>query len=384
MDAQATVEIPRAFLNMPDPRRNNSSHRFVDVLTLALFAVICGSNDWPTVVMYGRAKIDWLKTFLELPHGIPSHDTFGRIFAQIDPDAFESCFRTWMISLVDLSGGKLVAIDGKSLRRSFEHGWDKSGMAHMVSVFVQANRMVFAQEKTDGKGQELSAIDKLLGMLDLKGAIVSIDAIGTHKSVATKIIDAGADYILQVKDNQPTLAAKMKVAMDDAILDKFKDLQSDQFEQIDAGHGRIENRKLWVCWDVKQMLGELAADWPGLSALIAIERTRESIGPKGVPRKSIERHYYISSLDRRTKAKSLAGYVRGHWSVENNLHWQLDVSFREDERRMRKGHSAENFSRMCRAALNLIKNEKTVKGGIASRRKKCGWDNEYLLKVITA
>jgi predicted transposase YbfD/YdcC len=384
MDAQATVEIPRAFLTMTDPRQNNSRHRFVEVLTIALFAVICGSDDWPTVVMYGQAKLDWLKTFLELPYGIPSHDTFGRIFARIDPDAFETCFRKWMASLVDLSGGKLVAIDGKSLRRSFAHGWDKSGMAHMVSVFVQANSLVFAQEKTDGKGQELSAIGKLLEVLDLKGAVVSIDAIGTQKNVASKIIDAGADYILQVKDNQPTLATKIKVAMDDAILDKFKDLTSDQFEQIDAGHGRIEKRKLWVCWDVKEMLGELAADWPGLSALIAIERTRELMGPKGVPKKSIERHYYISSLDRRTKAQRLAGYVRGHWSVENNLHWQLDVSFCEDQRRMRNGHSAENFSRMCRAALNLLKNEKTVKGGIASRRKKCGWDNDYLLKVIAA
>jgi predicted transposase YbfD/YdcC len=384
MDAQATVEIPRAFLTMPDPRRNNSSHRFVEVLTIALFAVICGADDWPTVVIYGRAKIDWLKTFLELPHGIPSHDTFGRIFARIDPDAFEACFRTWMACLVDLSGGQLVAIDGKSIRRSFEHGWDKSGMAHMVSCFAQANNLVFAQEKTDGKGQELSAIDKLLEMLDLKGAVVSIDAIGTQKNVATKILGADANYILQVKDNQPTLAAKIKVAMDDAILDKFKDLCSDSFKKTNAGHGRIEKRKLWVCWDVKEMLGDLAADWPGLSALIAVERTRKLLGPKGVPRISTERHYYISSLDKRTKAQRLAGYVRGHWSVENNLHWQLDVSFGEDDRRMRAGHSAENFSRICRAALNLLKNEKTVKGGIASRRKKCGWENDYLLKVIAS
>jgi predicted transposase YbfD/YdcC len=384
MDAQVTVEIPRAFLTMTDPRQNNSSHLFVEVLTIALLAVICGADDWPTVVMYGRAKIDWLKTFLRLPHGIPSHDTFGRIFSRIDPDAFEACFRTWMASLVDLSGGKLVAIDGKSLRRSFEHGWDKSGMAHMVSVFVQANSMVFAQEKTDGKGQELSAIDKLLEVLDLRGAVVSIDAIGTQKDVATRIIGAGANYILQVKDNQPTLASRIKVAMEDAILDQFKDLGSDCFEETDAGHGRIEQRKLWVCWDAKKLLGDLAGDWPGLKALIAVERTRESMGPKGVPKKSVECHYYISSLDRRTKAKRLAGYVRGHWSVENNLHWQLDVSFREDDRRMRKGHSAENFSRICRAALNLLKNEKTVKGGIASRRKKCGWDNDYLLKVIAS
>jgi predicted transposase YbfD/YdcC len=382
MDAQATSKIPRAFLDMPDPRRNNSTHRLVDVLTLALMAIICGADDWVTVVMYARSKLDWLKTFLELPGGIPSHDTFGRIFAKLDPDAFEACFRKWMASLVELSGGQLVAIDGKSIRRSFERGWDRAGMAHMVSAFVQGNSMVFAQEKTDGKGQELSAIEKLLEMLDLSGAVVSIDAIGTQKDVATHILKAGADYILEVKDNQPTLATKLAVAMDDALLDNFKDLGSDHFEEIDAGHGRIEKRSLWVCWDKQELLGTLAGEWPGLNALIVVERTRELLGKQGKPTTSTERHYYISSLDRRTKAKRLAGYVRGHWSIENNLHWQLDVSFREDERRVRTGHSAENFSRMCRAALNLLKLEKTSQGGIASRRKKCGWDNDYLLKVL--
>ncbi len=289
-----------------------------------------------------------------------------------------------MASVVECSGGKLVAIDGKSLRRSFEHGWDKSGMAHMVSAFIEGNKMVFAQEKTDGKGQELSAIDKLLEMLDLKGAVVSIDAIGTQKQVAANVLNAQANYILQVKENQPTLATKIASSMDDAILDHFKDLSSDRFDETNAGHGRIEKRTLWVCWEPQQLLGEdLAGEWPGLKSLIAVERTRVSTGKTGTPKTSTERHYYISSLDRRTRAKRLAGYVRGHWSVENNLHWQLDVSFREDERRIRRGHGAENFSRMCRAALNLLKNETTSKGGIASRRKKCGWENDYLLKVVT-
>jgi predicted transposase YbfD/YdcC len=383
MDTQAAAKIPRAFMKIPDPRKSNITHLLTDMLTIALFAIICGADDWVSVATYGRAKIDWLKTFLNLSGGIPSHDTFSRLFARLDPDAFEACFQTWMDDLVDVSGGKLVAIDGKSLRRSFEHGWDKSGMAHMVSAFVQANKLVFAQQKTDGKGQELSAIDKLLKMLDLKGAVVSIDAIGTQKQVAKSILDAEADYLLQVKDNQPTLAAKLAQAMDDAILDKFKDLSSDYFQETDAGHGRIEERKLWVCWDVKELLGDLAAEWPGLSALIAVERTRQSTGAGGKPKISVERHYYISSLDKRTKAERLAGYVRGHWSIENNLHWQLDVSFREDERRNRKGHGAENLSRMTRAALNLLKRETSSQGGIANRRKKCGWENDYLIKVVT-
>ena len=380
MDAQATAKIPCPFLQMPDPRAANHRHKLIDILTVALFAVICGSEDWPAVVLYGQSKLEWLKTFLELPHGIPSHDTFGDVFARLNPEAFDRCFQEWMASMVQLSGGKLVAIDGKSIRRSFERGWDKSGMAHMVSAFVEANHMVFAQVKTDGKGQELSAIHKLLEILDLEGAVVSIDALGCQKEIAGQILQAKANYVLEAKDNQPMLHAKLQVTLDDCLLDNFAGMDFDHFEQTNGGHGRIETRKLWVCWDV-DLLGGLLKDWPGVKALILVERRRQVIGSK---EESVERHYYISSLDRRTKAKRLAEYIRGHWSVENNLHWQLDVSFREDERRIRKGHGAENFSRLCRMSLNMLKNETTLKVGIANKRKNCGWDNDYLLKVAVA
>jgi predicted transposase YbfD/YdcC len=380
MDAQATAKIPRPFLQMPDPRRANRRHKLIDILTIALFAVLCGADDWAAVALYGRCKLDWLKTFLDLPHGIPSHDTFGDVFARLNPEAFDRCFQEWMASMVELAGGKLVAIDGKSIRRSFERGWDKNGMAHMVSAFVQANHMVFAQVKTDGKGQELSAIQKLLEILNLEGSVVSIDALGCQKEIAAQIIQGKANYVLEAKDNQPTLHTKLQVTLDDCLLDKFAGMDFDHFEQANGGHGRIETRKLWVCWDV-QLLGELLPEWSGVKALIVVERTRQIIGREKV---SVERHYYISSLDRRTKAKRLAEYIRGHWSVENNLHWQLDISFREDERRTRKGAGAENFSRLCRMSLNMLKNEKTVKAGIANKRKKCGWDNDYLLKVVTA
>lgn len=376
MDAQATAKIPRAFLQMPDPRASNHRHKLIDVLTIALFAVVCGADGWVAVMVYGKAKLDWLKTFLDLPHGIPSHDTFGDVFARLDPQAFERCFQQWMSSVVQLSGGKLVAIDGKSLRRSFEHAWDKSGMAHMVSAFVQANHMVFAQVKTDGKGQELSAIEKLLKILDLEGAVVSIDALGCQKEMARKIMDAKADYVLQAKDNQPALHEKLKVTLDDAVLDGFAGLRSDRFEQTDGGHGRIETRRLWVCWNV-ELLGDVGREWPGLRCMAMLESRRQIIGQEP----TVERHYYISSLDGRSTAKSLADYIRGHWSVENNLHWQLDISFREDERRIRKGHGAENFSRLCRMALNMLKKETTQKTGIAIKRQTCGWNNDYLLKV---
>jgi predicted transposase YbfD/YdcC len=376
MDVQATAGILRAFADMPDPRRHNRRHKLMDILTIALIAVICGADGWVGVVEYAKAKLEWLKSFLELPYGLPSHDTFGRVFAKLDPDAFERCFQAWMAALVELSGGKLVAFDGKSIRHSFEHAWDKSGMAHIVSAFVQANHMVFAQHKTDGKGQELSAIEKLLEILELNGAVVTIDAIGCNKEIAQKIVDAGADYILQVKDNQPTLHQTLAARLNDAILDNFAGLSSDYYEQTDGDHGRIEMRKLWVCWD-EQLLRELPAEWPGLRAIIVRENTREANG-----KSSTQRHYYISSLDRRTKARRLAEYTRGHWGVENNLHWQLDVSFREDQRRIRKDHGAENFSRLCRIGLNLLKKDTTRKCGIAIKRQICGWDNDYLLKIV--
>jgi len=375
MDAQATAEIPRAFASLPDPRRHNVRHKFLDILTIAFFAIISGCDDWCAVAAYGRSKFTWLATFLDLPHGIPSHDTFSEVFSRLNPDAFEACFRVWMASMVELSGGKLVAIDGKSIRRSFRHGWDKSGMAHLVSAFVQANHMVFAQEKADGKGKELEAIEKLLAVLDLQGAVVTIDAIGCQRKLAASIRRAGADYVLQVKGNQSRLQQAIVTLIEDARLDQFKGMRSDAWEQTDGDHGRIETRKVQVTWDV-QWLGKIAEKWPGLKSIAVVDSMRDVDG-----RISRERHYYISSLDARRTARQFAGYIRGHWSVENNLHWQLDVSFCEDQRRIRKGHGAENFSRLCRLALNLLKRESSQKLGIANKRRMCGWDNDYLLKV---
>jgi predicted transposase YbfD/YdcC len=376
MDVQATAKILRLMSQIPDFRKPQRQHIFSEIITIAIFAVICGADGWVEVEKYGKDKFDWLKTFLQLPNGIPSHDTFGRVFARLKPEEFEKCFMAWMAGLVELSGGKLVAIDGKSLRRSFEQGWDKCGMAHMVSAFVAENKMVFAQVKTVGKGQELDGIQKLLKLVDIQGAVVTIDALGCNKAIVELILDGQADYLLQVKDNQPTLHAKVQILLDEMILEKFAGIEHDYHVQVDGGHGRIETRRVWVVWNVKD-LGPIAKEWPGLKSLVVVESTREAGGHT-----SVERHYYISSLGKRIRAKRMAGYIRGHWTVENNLHWQLDISFNEDQRRIRKGHGAENFSRLCRIALNLLKNEKTAKIGIAGKRKSCGWDNQYLLNVI--
>jgi predicted transposase YbfD/YdcC len=376
MDAPATARILCAMNAVPDPRHHNIRHKLIDILTIAMFAVICGAEGWVEVARYGRSKHQWLKTFLELPCGIPSHDTFGKVFARLDPTAMEQCFQQWMAGLVELSDGKLIAIDGKSLRRSYEHGWDKSAMVHMVSAFVEANKMVFGQISTEGKGMELDGIHKLLDMLTLDGTVVSIDALGCQKDIAEKIDRAGGDYVLQAKENQPTLLRKLRATLDDCILDDLRGVRSDSFHETDADHGRIETRRVWACWDV-HLLGEVARDWPALRCMVAVEREREINGEK-----TVERHYYISSLDARRTARQLAGYIRGHWSVENKLHWQLDVSFNEDQRRIRKGNAPEHFSRLCRLALNLLKNEPTQKAGIATKRKMCGWDDGYLLKVV--
>jgi predicted transposase YbfD/YdcC len=376
MDAPVTGEILRVLEQLPDPRGRNVRHKLIDLLTLALCGVICGAGDWVAVVFYAHQKKGWFESFLELPCGIPSHDTFGRVFAKLNPAELEKCFMAWMRTLVKLGGGKLVAIDGKSLRNSFEHGWDKSGMTHMVSAFVAANKMVFAQVSCDGKGRELDAIQRLIKLLELEGSVVTIDALGCQVSVAKLLVEAKADYLLQVKDNQPTLHAKLQTLMAEAVLEKLVGWEADFFEETNGGHGRIETRKVWVTWDV-QHLGEVAQLWPGLRSVALVERTRQ-IGAQV----TTEKHYYIASLDRRKTARQFLEYSRGHWSVENNLHWQLDVSFDEDHRRIRKDHGAENFSRLTRMGLNLLKNEQTAKCGIKTKRLMCGWGNDYLLKVI--
>jgi len=377
MDAQAPQGALRFFQDLPDPRRHNRRHKLTDMFTLALFAIVAGADDWVAVVAYAKAKEAWFKTFLDLASGIPAHDTFGRVFARLNPEALERCFQAWMAAVVELGGGQLVAIDGKSLRRSFDHGWDKSGMAHMVSAFVAANRLVFAQVNTPGKGHELAGIKQLLDMVDLQGAVVTIDALGCNKEIAGLLVAAKADYILQVKDNQPTLLAQIQTLLAEAVLESFKGFCHATHHTVDGDHGRLETRRITVLWDVKH-LGSMAKEWPGLKSLAMVERMREIAGEK-----STETAYYIATLDRRRTAATFLAYTRGHWSVENNLHWQLDISFNEDQRRLRAGHGAENFSRFCRLALNLLKRETTRKMGIANKRLSCGWDNDYLLKVIT-
>lgn len=385
MDAPATAGVARFFRDLPDPRAPNVVHRLHDILVVALCAVICGADGWAEVEVFGRSKLPWFKTFLDLPGGIPSHDTFGRVFARLDPDAFERCFVAWTSAVAEASGGgRLIAVDGKGIRRSFEHAWDKSGMAHLVSAFVDANHMVFAQAAVAGKSNELGAIPRVLALLDLDGATVTIDAIGCQRDVARRVVEGGGDYVLAVKGNQPALHAGVKALLDEAVLGSFRGMSHGYCEQTDGGgHGRVETRRAWVTDEVRWLGEELLAQWPGLSggSVGVVESVRQDLGDL-TGRVTTERRYFISSRGG-TDAAAFADAVRGHWSVENRLHWQLDVSFREDERRIRKGHGAENYSRLCRLALNLLKRDRTVKIGVHGKRLKAGWDEHYLLRLLT-
>jgi predicted transposase YbfD/YdcC len=390
MDVTVAGGFLRFFNNLPDPRRGpNTIHLLSDMIVIAVMAVICGAEGWTDVELFGRSKHKWLSTFLALPGGIPAHDTFDRVFALLDPDAFERCFLAWMSSLVALAGGRLVAIDGKSVRRSFQHAWDKSGMAHLVSALVSQgdNRVVFGQMAVEDKSNEIVAIPKLLELMDLRGAVVSIDSMGCQREIAGKIIKGGGDYVLQVKENQPLLHEKVKGLLDEAALPGgSRGVEVGRFEQSEERHGRRETRRVWVVDDVQHLGKRVLALWPGLAggSLTLVERTRQDLGDLS-GKVTVERHYYISSLTGAddTAARLMAGYVRGHWAVENNLHWQLDVSFNEDQRRIRRGHGAENFSRLCRIALNLLKRDKSVKAGIKGKRLNAGWDHDYLLRLIS-
>jgi predicted transposase YbfD/YdcC len=389
MDVTAAGGFLRFFNDLPDPRGSNKIHNLSDMIVIAVMAVICGAQSWTEVALFGRSKRKWLSTFLELPEGIASHDTFNRVFALLDPDAFERCFLAWMSSLVELTGGRLIAIDGKSIRRSFRHAWDKSGMAHLVSAMVSQgdNRLVFGQVAVQDKSNEITAIPRLLELMDLKGAVVTIDSMGCQREIAGKIIQGGGDYVLAVKDNQPALCAKVQALLEEAALPGgVKGLAVGYFEQSQEGHGRRQTRRVWLVNDVACLGKELLALWPGLAngSLAMVQRVRQDLGDL-TGKVTTERHYYISTLKGcdDMAANTMAGHIRGHWSVENNLHWQLDVSFNEDQRRIRKGHGAENFSRLCRIALNLLKRDSTVKIGINGKRLNAGWDHDYLLRLIS-
>jgi predicted transposase YbfD/YdcC len=371
--------IETHFADLPDPRSDRGKrHKLSDMIVLAVTAVICCADSWSDVADFGSAKGRWFETFLDLPHGIPSQDTFERVFARLDPDAFERCFMNWAAALAGSSKGKLVAIDGKKIRHSFQHAWDHSTAAHLVSAFVTDNATVLGQLAVDCKENEILAIPKLLDLLDLSGATVTIDAMGCQTAIARKIVENSGNYVLAVKDNQPALHDCLKRNLDEMILEKFTNVHHETQTTVDGDHGRIETRQVWVTDQLDDWLDDSEqARWLGLKSVAVVQATRE-VPLKGV---STERRYFISSLGG-VDAARMGQAIRGHWAVENKLHWVLDVSFDEDQTRNRKNHSAENFSRVRRIALNLLQREKTKKRGIKGKRLNAAWDHDYLLKLL--
>lgn len=353
------------FSGMKDPRvERTRRHVFDDIIFISIAAVLSGVESWNEMEQYGTIKKEWLDSFLELPNGIPSHDTFNRFFAALDADEFEKCFLSWVRDIRQRTHGEVVSIDGKTIRGSRKSGCKSA--THIVSAWADSNELVLGQIKVDDKSNEITAIPKLLDVLLLEGCIVTIDAMGCQKKIAKKIVQRKADYILAVKDNQRELY--------EDIQDSFRVLPgTDFFEDIDYGHGRIETRKCTIINDLS--LVENAEKWVGMASIVKIERERYF---KATGIKENETSYYISTLQ---SSEIIANGVRKHWGIENKVHWVLDVAFNEDHSRKRAGNSAKNFSNIYRIALNLLKKDDT-KIGVKGKRKMAGWSNEFVLKLI--
>lgn len=363
-----TASIIHHFRSIDDPRIDRQKkHQLQDIFFITLCAVICGADNWVAIEEFGNAKEDWFTELLGLTHGIPSHDTLGDVFAALDPEQFGQCFSNWVADLATLTEGEVIAIDGKCLRRSIDKSSKKAAI-YMVSAFAQKNSLVLGQVKVEDKSNEITAIPKLLSRLDIAGATVTIDAMGCQSKIAQQIVDQGANYVLSLKGNQGNLHEDVETYFTSRLSPEVL------VETYDGGHGRIETRALRATDDIHWLKDR--HNWPGLKSIIAVTATREMSN-----KTTCETRYFVSSLSASDPAK-LEHAVRAHWAIENNLHWVLDIAFDEDQNRTRQGFSAANLSIIRHIALNLIKNEKTSKVGVKTKRLKAGWDNRYMLKLL--
>ena len=357
---------------IPDPRVDRTRrHELADIVFIALAAVLCGAEGWTQVEEFGKASKQWLASFLKLPNGIPSHDTFGRVFAALAPDALEAALQAFVRDFAGESAGRHVAIDGKTLRRSFDRAAEQSAI-HMVSAWACEQGVCFGQVKVQDKSNEITAIPNLLSRLNLKGAAVTIDAMGCQKAIARQIVEGGGDYILALKGNQGALHEEVSEFFDDVLQGRLHaDLE--RLHRVEKDHGRIEERTVWVSRDVDWLRD--AEQWAALAGIVAVQSVRTVEG-----RTTRERRHYIFSGT--FGVDEAAGLIRRHWSIENELHWVLDVAFNEDQCRIRSQNAAENFSRLRRFALSLLKQDAKAKVGIQGRRLKAAWDKNYLLRLL--
>lgn len=363
------------FASIDDPRREYLiEHKLLDIIAITICAVICGAENWVEIEEYGCSKQEWLKQFLELPNGIPSRDTIRRLFVQLNPEQLQSCFLSWVKTVAQLTQGEVIAIDGKTLRHSYDKGKNK-GAIHMVSAWASQNSLVLGQVKVDEKSNEITAIPKLLKVLEIQGCIVTIDAMGTQKEIAREIVQQGGDYILSLKGNQGNIHQDVEQLFNWASKVNFENIPHEAFSTINKGHGRIEIRRHWLLSSVEYLIDSHL--WSGLKRVGLIESERKIEGKEP----TIERRYYLLSLD--GGVERFAQSVRSHWCIENQLHWCLDVAFNEDDSRIRSGYAPENMSLIRHIALNLLGQETSVRAGKKAKRKKAGWDNAYLIKILT-
>jgi predicted transposase YbfD/YdcC len=374
MNAQQQDQlISQLFSAVEDPRVvGRTKHLLIDILVIAVMGALCGAESFEDLELFGEVKQEWLQTFLSLPNGIPSHDTFARVFARINPAQFHESFLRWTRAVFEASGGKLVALDGKTIRRSFDKASAQQSL-HMVSAWAVENALVLGQLKVEDKSNEITAIPKLLDLLSLKGCTVTIDAMGCQTQIASHIVDKKADYVFCLKGNQSGCLEEVKAFFQDALCSGPKDQKSPMhfIETNDKAHGRIETRRYWQSSDVLW----LKEQWKGIQSIGMVEATR-TLGEKT----STEKRYFLSSLPLDGQRFSRA--VRGHWAIENSLHWCLDVTMNEDKSRIRKGHAAENFALLRKIALNMLKRETTLKASLRGKRKVAGWEPDYLLKLL--
>jgi predicted transposase YbfD/YdcC len=376
MKHKPTATIEQHFKGLKDPRTGNATqHKFMEILIIAICAVICGADGWSDVELFGQKKRKWLKTFLELPRGIPSHDTFGRVFALLNPEEFQARFMEWIQAIQHLTAGQVIAVDGKQLRGSHDRGAGKAAI-YVVNAWATANQVVLGQRKVTDKSNEITAIPELLKLLEISGCIVTIDAIGTQTEIAQTIIENGGDYLLAVKENQGHLFEDLQYLFEtDAAVD-FEQTPHTYAKMVNKGHGRIELRECWAIEHADYLAYLRGRDqWTGLKTIVRLVSERRL-----ADKVERETRYFISSLP--GEAKAILKAKRSHWQIENQLHWVMDIAFREDDSRVRDGSAAENLSLLRHLALNLLKREKTAKGGIRAKRLQAAWDPDYLLAVL--
>jgi predicted transposase YbfD/YdcC len=372
MPAKKSVAFEEYFADVTDPRRREGTYPLLNILFIAVCAVICGADDFVAIAEFGRSKRKFLEKFLDLSAGIPSHDRFNAIFRALKPAEFEKCLLNWIVALHEVTDGQVVAIDGKTLRRSFDTASGKAAI-HMVSAWATANHISLGQIVVDEKSNEITAIPKLLELLELSGALVTIDAMGCQREIAEQIVASGADYVLAVKENQPTLHKELVFFFADHRADDFARVNVRRQETYEHAHGRDEMRFYYLCPVPDDLQSQ--ERWHKLRAIgMTINNTVRD------GKECIEARYYI--LSRFVSGQRFAEAVRTHWAIENRLHWQLDVTFQEDQSRIRKGHADANFSSLRRTALSLLKNNHTKKVGVKNKRLAAALNDDYLTEVL--